>query len=130
MHITSLSLPIAGYTHLKFLLLKAGAPNFPQLMSPKRKVPPCCPRCIFQEQPVLRYTSTHTSPHQLAQLGKRLFRYLASLISLNVIFLSLSFKDVDIHFIRKNNSCENSKESVPLYSTLTMHFLRPCAFLT
>lgn len=68
-------------------------------------------------------TPTCTSRHQLAQLGKRLCRYLAPLISLNDIFLSLSFEDVNISFIRKNNSCNNSKESVPL----TVHL--PCTFL-
>lgn len=99
-------------------------------MSSKRKVLPCCPRCIFQEQTVLKYTFTYTSPHQTAQLGKKLFRYPASLISLNVVFLSFSSKDVDIQFIRKNNTCDNSKECSTTYSTLTMHFLRPFTFFT
>lgn len=66
----------------------------------------------------------HFHMHQLAQLGKRLFRYLASLISLNVLLLSLSLK------ILVSLSLWQLQEICATYSTLIMHSLRPFAFLT
>lgn len=122
--LTTLSPPIVGHTHLKFLLLQAGAQNFPHVTSPKRKALPCCPRGIFKSslcRSILSHAPASSAGQETIQIP--------AISNFPQCHIPLPLFKVGIYFIRKNNNCGNSKKSVPLtgHSPCT---LRPFAFLT